>query len=62
MTWTGRSVTTTLGDLSSIWGTLGLKIHLGKQILLTMSGLAPITTDNGLEADFVGSIGLDFTF
>ena len=59
---TRPSLTTTQGDLATILGTLGLKFHLGKQIVLTLSGLTPITTDNGLEAEFVGNIGLDFTF
>ena len=56
------TLVTTEGDLILLYGTLGVKIDLGRGVLLTLSGISPILRDRGLEDEFVGSFGLDFTF
>ena len=53
---------TTRSDLSIILGTAGMKLHLGKQVLLSMSGLFPIADDRGLQYDFSAAFSVDFTF
>lgn len=55
-------VITTENDVNLLAGTVGLKIRTYKTLLVTVSGILPILGDRGLQAPFVASVGLDYTF